>query len=392
MKVLIVHTTYQYSGGEDTVVYEELKLLKSYGITVELLTFDNEKRALFKILQLPFNIFSYRKTKKKLELYKPDTVHVHNIHFGASPSVLVAIKKANIPFVTTLHNFRLICPSATLFYNGKLFLDSISRNFPWTAVVKGVYKNSVFITFWVSASYYLHRSLGTFKTCSRYIVLTEHAKKLFLRSSLQISPKQMVVKSNFCYDSSPYSSQTSDYFLFVGRLTEEKGIITLLKAFASANYKLKIAGDGPLKEEVEKYSYKNPNIEFIGKQDKERIFYLMQNCNALIFPSIWFEGMPLTIIEAFSCATPVIASNLGAMESMIKHKYNGLHFKPEDVNDLRDKLKDWQNLDQSQKEIYRHNARRTYEEFYTPSKNVDKLLDIYNAVIEESRRQVLVTP
>lgn len=385
MKVLIIHTTYKYKGGEDTVVEEEMKLLRANAVTVKLLEFNNDKNAALKLLQLPFNFQSYIKTRKKLQAYKPDVIHIHNLHFGASPSVIYAIKKSKIPFVFTLHNYRLLCPSAILFYKGKPFLNSIHQSFPWKAIEMGVYKSSKIITFWVSLSAQIHKWLGTWKKCNKYIVLSEHAKKIFLQSALQLTARQIEVKPNFCAAPPLKEPVASDYFLYVGRLSEEKGIQMLLQVFSLCNYKIKIAGDGPLKDEVIKYSSKHTNIQFLGSLNKEDVFSLLQSSSALVFPSIWYEGMPLTIIEAFACGTPVIASKLGAMETMISHKYNGLHFHPENVNDLIHKLHEWQNLKEEEKAIYRINALKTHEQYYTPEKNAEQLLAIYTSVIAEKK-------
>ncbi|RYY05996.1 MAG: glycosyltransferase, partial [Sphingobacteriaceae bacterium] len=317
MKILVIHTSYKYRGGEDTVVAEEIKLLLQAGIQVELLEFNNDESSLIKLLQLPFNIQSYYTTKNKIASYKPDLVHIHNLHFGGSPSVIYAIKRSKVPFVITLHNFRLLCPSGILFYNGKLFLDSLKHSFPWKAVNLGVYKNSKLITFWLGLSMYIHQNLGTWKTCNKYIVLNEHARKLFLNSKLQLTEKQLIIKPNFSSVPTMQVQKREDHFLYVGRLSEEKGIMLLLSAFSAGTYKLKIAGDGPLKEDVISYASKYPNIEFLGSVNQAAILTLMQQCTALVFPSLWFEGMPLTIIEAFACGTPIIASKLGAMETMI---------------------------------------------------------------------------
>ncbi len=388
MKVLIVHTTYKYKGGEDTVVAEEIKLLQANDVTVELLKFDNDKNALIKLLQLPFNLKSYLKTKNCLQTFKPDIVHVHNLHFGASASVIYAIRKSKVPFVITLHNFRLICPSAILFYKGKSFLNSLYQEFPWKAIQQGVYKNSVLLTFWVSLSMRIHNLLGLWKSCSRFIVLNDHAKKLFLQSKLQLNSRQITVKPNFCAPPALVEHVVSDYFLYVGRLSEEKGIQMLLKTFSSSTFKIKIAGNGPLKDEVIRYSLMYANIEFLGSLNKDDVFSLLQSSSALVFPSIWYEGMPLTIIEAFACGTPVIASKLGAMETMIINEYNGLHFLPENVNDLSYKLEEWQRLNDEEKTIYRKNALHTYEQYYTPEKNAEQLLAIYRSVITEKKGRV----
>ncbi len=386
MKVLIIHTSYQYRGGEDTVVAEEIKLLRSEGVEVKLLEFNNYKYAFVKLLNLPFNLQSYYTTKKTIAIFRPDIVHIHNLHFGGSASVIYAIKNSKIPFVTTLHNFRFICPSAILFYQGKTFLDSIKQKFPHTAVKHGVYKNSKLITFWLSLSLYIHNALGTWKICNQYIVLSEHSKKIFLNSTLGLLNNQIVVKPNCCSVSVLEDQpQPADHFLYVGRLSEEKGIMLLLSVFSSCPYKLKIAGDGPLKDEVIRYSSKYPNIEFLQTLNKAEVFSLLRTCTALVFPSFWFEGMPLTIIEAFACSTPVISSKIGVMETMIVSGYNGLHFEPQNGEDFRKKLDEWDYLSEDRKKEYRLNSRKTYEECYAPDKNVKQLLTIYNQVLRKDK-------
>jgi len=385
VKVLVIHTSYKYKGGEDTVVAEEIKLLQSAGITVELLTFNNHKNTLLKLLTLPFNFQSYFKTKKILAKFEPDIAHVHNLHFGGSASVIYAIKRSKTPFVITLHNYRLLCPSGILFHQGKPFLDSLQQKFPLKAVRLGVYKNSKLITFWLSLSIYLHNILGTWKTVNRYIVLSGHAKKIFLNSRLGLSESRFVIKPNFVSAPKLQEQKVSGHFLYVGRLSEEKGLMLLLSVFSKCPYKIKIAGDGPLKEEVTQYSSRYPNIEFLGILNKPEVFALLQSCSALVFPSIWFEGMPLTIIEAFACGTPVISSKLGAMETMIINNYNGLHFEPQSEEDFRNKLDEWNNLNEEEKKVYRLNARKTYDDYYTPDKNLKQLLSIYNEVINEGK-------
>lgn len=381
MKILVIHTSYKYKGGEDTVVSEEINLLQLAGMQVELLEFNNDKNALRKLLQLPFNIQSYNVAKQKLKDFKPDLVHIHNLHFGGSPSVIYAIKRSKIPFVITLHNFRLLCPSGILFHNGKLFLDSLQQNFPWKAVQLGVYKNSKLITFWLGLSMYIHNKLGTWKNCNKYIVLSEHARQLFLNSKLKLSNDQLVVKPNFSSVPTLQPQNRTETFLYVGRLSEEKGIMLLLSAFSSCSYKIKIAGDGPLKDEVVRYAAQYPNIEFVGTLDKVEIFNLLQQSTALVFPSIWFEGMPLTIIEAFACSTPVISSKLGAMETMITNGYNGLHFETNNEIDLKKKLNDWMGFSLEERCQYQANALQTFNTKYTSDINLEILLQIYAEVI-----------
>ncbi len=385
MKVLFIHCRYKLAGGEDGVVSAEIQLLRSNGIDVQLLPFTNEGSSLFKILQLPFNIGAYLKTRRQLKTFKPDIVHIHNLHFAASTSVLYALKSKKVPFVITLHNFRLLCPSGTLYHNGKPYLKSLHSNFPWAAIKDGVYNNSVLLTFWVGFSTWINRISGTWNVVDRYIVLTGHAKGIIEKSRLHLNTDKIIIKPNFVYDPKVSTDFHKKNFLFIGRLSEEKGIRVLLQAFRHSAHSLKIIGDGPLKHLVEADLKEHLNITYIGFQQKDAITKELQSCNALIFPSVWYETFGLTIIEAFATSTPVIGSNIGSPSLLIKNEFNGLHFEESNVEDLKNKLDKWQAFGEDEKETYRKNARKTYELYYTPEENLEQLLSIYTSVINEKK-------
>ncbi len=389
MKVLIIHCQYKLRGGEDAVVVEEMNLLKSNGIDVLLLPFSNDGHSLLKILQLPFNLESYIKTIKAVNAYKPDVVHIHNLHFAGSISVLYALKKCGVPIVFTLHNFRLLCPSGTLFNKGKLYLKSLNSSFPWAAVNDGVYNNSRLLTFWVGLTIWLNQMIGTWKMTDRYIVLTQHSKNIVEKSNLHVSADRIIIKPNFVSHSDHSLSSRKNNFLYVGRLSEEKGIDILLAAFKDSPHQLTIIGDGPLRKSVEDQAKRTNNITYLGFQNKDRITEELKSCTALVFPSVWYETFGLTMIEAFANSTPVIASNIGSASLLIIDQFNGLHFTPSDVEDLKAKLTAWQNLEEYEKDFYRKNARTTYENDYTPEKNFDQLISIYTTVIDEKKRTAI---
>lgn len=389
MKILVIHCIYQFKGGEETVVSEEVALLRNAGHSVSLLSFSNDGNTLAKLLQMPFNISSYLKTRKAIRRFSPDVVHVHNLHFGASPSVVYAVKHSGVPLVCTLHNFRLLCPSAMLFHNEQPFLDSLKGGFPWKAVKLGVTKNSKLLTFWLALSLQLHYRLKTWRIPGRYIVLSQHAKNVFLQSGRRFNPEQLVVKTNFASVPKQPLEPAADEFLFVGRLAIEKGVHLLLKTFAASGQKITLAGDGPLKEEVIAYTKYHPNIRYVGKLAKEELFALMRKSSALVFPSIWYEGMPLTIIEAFACGLPVIASRLGTMEYMITQNENGLLFACGNEQEFQAALNEWAALPATEKQRYRENARTAYETLYTPEKNATQLLNIYQSVAKKAVRPSL---
>jgi glycosyltransferase involved in cell wall biosynthesis len=384
MKVLIIHTFYKQKGGEDQVVANEMELLRANGTETALLQFSNEGGTIFKLLQIGFNISSYQKTKRRLAEFRPDVVHIHNLHFSGSAAVIYAIKAAGIPIVMTLHNYRLLCPSGSLFHDQQLFLDSVRPGFPWAAVKKGVYQESKLITFWVALAQYVHERAGTWNKIDRFMVLGEHSRQLFLNSKLGNVPGGFTVKPNFCFLQDKEDTKASaPYYLYIGRLTQEKGIEVLLNAFAGTDLILKIVGSGPLEELVGTFVKQNANISYLGQKSKTETSALLKNATALVFPSVWYETFGMVVIEAFSLGIPVIASDLGNISKMVTDGYNGRTFTPGKATDLRTELYIYQYLTAEEKKEYSMNAESTYHTLYTPQKNYKLLSGIYNEVINK---------
>ncbi len=380
MKILLVHTYYQLRGGEDNVFEQEIKLL-SQGhnvITKSYKNFPGLKGALQFFCSI-WNYKVFRSLYKEILEIKPDIVHIHNWHYAIGPIAIRASKKAKVPVIITLHNYRLLCPSATLLIGDKLFLDSLNQNFPWKAIFKKAYRNSIIQTFWLAFIIWFHKKIGTWNQVSCYITLTPFAKQLYIDSNFNVDAQKLQVKPNFVERPNLNPVPRQEYFLFIGRLYEEKGINVLLKAFQNSPYELHIAGDGNMKEEV--LAACNSRIKYIGNLNKEQVLQAMQQCTALIFPSIWYEGMPMTMLEAFSMGTPVITSNLGAMSSIVQHLNNGLHFEVNDASSLCDQIEYWSNLSSDKKLKFQENALISYMNLYAPEKNLTMLEDIYQQSI-----------
>jgi len=382
MKILIIHTKYQQPGGEDTTVLQE-NLFLSEHYEVDTLFFQNKKGFIgfFQFFCSIWNISAAFKIKRAVIKFKPDIVHVHNWHFASGPVIIRICNRFKVPVVMTIQNFRLLCPSALLSIDNELFTESLTQKFPWTAVRKGAYRNSISQTFWLAFVIWFHKKIGTWNKVDKYICLTPFAVELYKNSTLGVKEEKYTIKPNFtCVSTNSENTTREDHFLFIGRLSEEKGIRLLLKAFQGVSAKLKIAGSGPLEQIVLETTNQCKNIEFIGNLDKTGVLLELRKCNALVFPSIWFEGMPLTIIESFSCSTPVIASNLGAMSSMILDGENGLHFKPNDLEDLKNVIQKWKNLNDSQKAPFYLSAFSHYKMIYSKEKQYDFISSIYREV------------
>lgn len=350
---------------------------------VQSLTFRNRSglAGAVQFLLSIWNGFAGGRLRRRIRQFQPDVIHLHNWHFAIGPIAIRAAKKSRVPVVMTMHNYRLLCPSATLSHRGQLFTDSIRASFPWKAVRHKVYRQSGWQTFWLAFVIWFHKRVGTWRQVDRYIALTEFSRSVFADAALNIPLEKWVVKPNFTHPLQDSPEHTpSGGFLYIGRLSEEKGIRVLLEAFRQAEGVLEIGGEGPLLDEVLRAGKDNARITYIGKLDKQQVGRAMMEHEALIFPSTWYEGMPMTILEAFAAGLPVIASELGAMASMIRHGYNGLLFEAGNATDLLDKLHYWTTLTDTQKDGYRSNARATFLENYSPETNREQLLAIYRSV------------
>jgi len=384
MKILFIHTCNMMRDGEDSAVANEIELLRSHGIEAELLSFNNDgKNAFLKLLQMPFNFKSYWAVKKKIRSFKPHIVHIHQLHFAASPSVIYAAKSYKVPVVYTLHNYNLLCPSGLLFFKEKMFMNSINKSFPLEAVKKKVYLNSRSKTFWFSFTLWLHQTWRTWNTVDRFIVYSEYAKKIFVQSKLHSIADKMEVVPNFCipYDDRSVEEQDEGYYIYVGTLTYDKGIPVMLEAFADNKLPLKIIGNGPLEPLVKGYGLHYPNIRFVGYKPKDEVFNLLEHATALIFPSLWLEPFGMVIAEAFSKGIPVIACDQGNLKEMINSGYNGLKFETNNDKELRIKVDYYEALSIEEKAVYRRNAKNTYLKKYAPELHAEQLLNIYQSLL-----------
>jgi glycosyltransferase involved in cell wall biosynthesis len=388
MKVLIVHNFYQIPGGEDAVYANEMTLLKNNGHDVIIYTVDNASiTTVFAKFCLLFNItFSYSQYSKVSEILKtelPDIVHVHNYFPLISPSVFYACKNLNIRVVHTLHNYRAVCPTSLLMYGGKINEQSISGNCWWT-VTKKVYRNSFIGSLALACMVELHKRLGTWQSkVDRFVALTEFSKHKYVEAGWPA--EKIVVKPNFIPDpiaNTITEKKRSGYALYVGRLSEEKGIDTLLDAWTRVELSLKVIGDGPLKSSVESNAL--ASVEYIGLKKKDEVLALIKNADFIIMPSTWYETFGMVIIEAFACGTPVLASRLGSLQTIIVDGVTGLHFEAGNPVDLAEKAQ-WMIDNSSEVKKMGGIARKEYLAKYTPEKNYALLMDIYQQAIMECK-------
>ena len=396
MKILLIHNRYLKYGGEDTVFEAEKTLLEQNGNKVETLIFDNKIITGIEKIKLIYNSFynnsSAKLLKSKLNEFKADIIHVHNFFYVASPAIFYVANEYKIPIVQTMHNYRLICAGALLLRESKVCELCVNQKLPLAGIKHKCFNNSILQTTQLTLTTALHKYLGTWKNrIDTYICLTEFAKNKFINSSLEIPIDKIVVKPNFTEDIGVSHNKREDFYLFVGRLSKQKGIDILMEAAAKNGFKLEIIGDGELKETVEKMVQTYPNISYHGFQQKKFIIDKLKACKALVFSSISYEGLPLTILEAFSTGTPIIVSDIDNITDIVENNYNGLHFNYGNVANLIAKIQYFEdnfNNDFAKIAHLYTQARLTYEQKYTPEIALNNLIGIYqNTIDKHSKKQ-----
>ena len=383
-KILIVHNFYQVGGGEHTVYENERKLLMQNGHEVVSYTRSNfEINSLKEKIMLPintiFNIKTYRDIKKVIKENEIDIVHCHNTFPLISPSVYYAAKSIGVPVIQTIHNFRFVCPAGILYRNNEICEECCNKNL-YQSIKNNCYRNSKLGSLIVALMLTIHRLLGTYKNkVDKYIVLTQFNKN---KLSSVIDKEKMVIKPNFTFieDNKNYVNKEKDYFVFVGRFTEEKGIRFLLDSWKRIdNEKLIIIGDGPLKNEVEAVSKEHENIEYLGFLDKNMVRDKMSKAKALVFTGECYEGaFPLVLIEAMSAGTAILVPNIGNVNDEVRNSNFGFIYNFRDQDDfIRNvqKLSDYECYNQIGK-----NAKQHFNSKYTSDNNYKLLVDIYKEV------------
>lgn len=376
LRILMVHNAYQQSGGEDAVVDAETSLLRGQGHTVlECLRHNDEIKTQALWRTACDTLWSRRTVEdvgRQLADGRVDIVHCHNTFPLVSPSVYWAAHRAGVPVVQTLHNFRLLCPQAMLLRDGNICEACVGHQ-PWRAALHACYRGSRTQSGLVAGMLGVHRALGTYKNkVAAYIALNDFGRRKFIEGG--IPAERIHVKPNFVDLPLPPPAGPRNDFLFVGRLASEKGVSILAEAMQRLEgVTVRVAGTGPARSVLDGKA----RIVLLGALPLDRVFEEMRRARALVLPSICYEGAPRTLIEAFACGTPIIASRLGAMQELIQDGATGLLFAPGSATELAERMH-WAASHPDQMAAMGQGARRQYESAFSPQANYVQLLEIYS--------------
>ena len=382
LKVLQIHNRYREAGGEDTVVAGEAALLRAAGHEVVQFLVDNPADFVGSVASMvvsPWNPKSARKVRDLARRLEPDVAHIHNTWWALSPSVVRSLDELDIPIVVTLHNYRLLCANAKLFRGGSPCEDCVGTH-PWHGVRHRCYRDSVLSSAIAAATIELHRKFKTWQGVDLLLPLTEFARERFITGGLPTD--KLWVKPNFVDDPGPRSTPPSESrtVLFIGRLSTEKGIEVLLDAWRDAapqQLELVIVGDGPLRGRLEASS--PSGVRFLGRLPAERVRELMLGARAMAFPSVWYEGQPMVLLEALAAGLPLVVSEIGGIPDTVVDDRASIMVPAGDRSRWKDAVRRLA-IDEWVNGAAKH-ARDVFQSHYTSDQALGKILDAYRRVI-----------
>lgn len=391
MKILLVHEHYHsaWPSGEDAMYRAEAQLLAAAGHEVvrHELHHDaiGESRSARAAAALRAT-WSHRAARAILDIARrerPDVAHFHNTFPLISPSAYAACQAAGVPVVQTLHNYRLICAGGLLMRDGLPCEQCVGAG-QWPALRHACYRGSRAATGVVVTMLAVNRAFGTYRrSVDRYLALTEFARTLFVRGGLPSDRVQ--VRPNGLADDPGAGPGGGGYALYIGRLGAEKGVATLVDAWLQdAPLPLLIAGDGPLRSVLEQRSARHPAIRFLGARPRAQVLELLRAAEFLVMPSECYEGLPVTFMEALACGTPILASRIGALATLMTEGREGFHFRPADPADLMTTVRRALADRTALVPMRRHNRAR-FESDYAPAAALRSLERHYAEVVTAHR-------
>lgn len=395
MKVLMCHNHYQQRGGECLVFESECALLQRYGNHVIRYTQHNDAihgmGSLRVVGKTFWNRQSYDALRDLMRRERPDVMHCTNTFPLISPAAYDAARAEGVPVVQALHNYRLLCAGAQLMRDGAVCESCLGKPFGLPGVLHGCYRGSRGGTLVVAAMTAAHRLAGTWnRKVDVYTTCSEFARQKHVEGGLPAD--RILTKPNFIDPDPGPGDGAGGYAVFVGRLSPEKGIDTMLDAWehVGPSVPLKIIGDGPLCDRVKAACERHPHITWLGYRPMNELLEVVGGATCLVMPSIWYEGMPRTILEAFAKGTPPIVSELGAMSELVEHGVTGLRFRSGDAKDLAEKVTELHGRPELRQRL-RSSARAEYLAKYTAEVNYPLLMAAYHRAIDR-RRTPGVTP
>jgi glycosyltransferase involved in cell wall biosynthesis len=393
LRILVVHSRYrsEQPSGENNVVDQEVALLCEAGHQVDLFERRSDDIAGFSLprkalvpLGVPWNPAARKAMADQLRRERPDVVHVHNTFPLLSPSILDACRDAGVPVVATLHNYTQVCPTGTLFRDGKVCTDCADR-LPLPAVRHGCYRGSSVATLPMAIGTAVNRKRW-WSTVSRFLCISDAQRQTLIANGMPA--ERLTVKYNFVPDTDVRRSGTGEHLLYLGRLTDEKGVRLLMAAWdriaasGGLGVPLVVAGAGPMTDEVAAWAAARHDVQFAGRLDTAASRAMVARAVAVVVPSQWLETFGLVVVEAMAAAVPAVVAGHSSLAELVTDGVTGLTHTPGDASSLTESLRRIVRTPSSLGLA----ARERYEREFSRPAGLANLLSAYHQVIEEDRR------
>ncbi len=331
------------------------------------------------ISQSIYNKEAKRRIEKLIEDTNPDIAHFHNIHGHLTTSIIRPLQKRGIPVVWTLHDYRLVCPNTTFLRGGEVCERCLPRRYG-NVVRYRCKKGSLAASIVAMMATIYDRVSRVPSRVSRFV-----APSRFLKGKLiegKISPGKISVIPNFVDVDAFNTGRESDYFLYFGRLSYEKGIDQLIRAVSRMEKGvLKIAGEGPLKEElIRLVGETGARVEFLGFVAGEQLRRLLEEAQFVVVPSRWYENLPFSVMESLAAGKPVVAADIGGIPEMVEDGANGLLFPPGDEEKLQGCLEKLIS-DQELRHSLGTASRQKAEKLYGGENHYRQIMSLYDEVM-----------
>ncbi len=374
MRILVLHSRYlSAASGENRVVADEVQLLRDAGHEVRLWAQSPQQLGGLGLIQAGVRaVWSSRAFDEVADAVRNeriDVVHCHNLFPEMSPAVLRAAASTGAAVVVTLHNYRLLCLPGNLLRDGEACEDCLGR-VPWRGVVHRCYRGSAAGSGALAASLTLHRWSGTFDDVSLFLTVSQFLRDKHITGGWPA--ERLHVKPNFTW-AAPRREGPGSYFLFLGRLSPEKGADTIVSAWRPEYGRLVIAGDGGEAQALQ--SAAPSSVEFIGPVPPSDVQVVIRGARALLAPSIWYEGMPRSILESYAAGVPVVASRIGGLPEIVEEGVTGLLVPPRDGVRWTQAVQ--RLLDDTESERLGEGAYRLWRTRFTPEAALADLLKAY---------------
>lgn len=405
MRVLMVNKFFYIKGGSETYYFALKNLLEQKGHIVIDFSMQDEKnisspyeeyfvknidyeRGYFaEKIRAAKNIIYSSEAKKKFEKLvidtKPDLIHLHIFQHQLSPSILDVIKKHNIPTVYTAHDLKMLCLNYKMMHHRKICEDCNGSKY-YNCAKNQCVKDSFAKSCINVAEGYFHKWRKSYDVIDEIITPSDFYRKKFIEYG--ISEDRVIHIPNFLDTQEPeitISDEHEKYYLYVGRLSEEKGVLTLIKAFEKLNAILYIAGTGPVRERAEQYvnEHNLSNIEFKGFMSGRFLKDIVGNAKAIILPSEWYENGPYSAIEALQLERPVIGANVGGIPELVDG--NGFLFESGNVDKLCETIEKMEAVDKYTYAAFKNRSHEMFCEEYTAQRHYERLKAVYDKAINE---------